>query len=377
MNDFEADRHLTEPFSRRRFLKGGAQALAAFQALQLFGCAEPSRQNEKQLNILNWADYLHPDAIPEFQKRYGIEVVYDTFASNEALLAKLQAGGTKYDIIVPSSYMVKNLKKLSLLAELEHDRITGMKGLMPRFLNAQFDPGLRYCMPYTWGTTGIGYNEKILDKSGGSPALASGDRQRLSWNLFFDQRFANRITLLDDAREAIGMSLKRSGYSYNTVNVAELEMAAQSLKEQKKLIMCYSSDQVIVALSSGDSLLSQVYSGDAYQARRENKDVRYVIPSEGASIWTDNFCIPRQAPHKENAYKWINYMLEPEVSAACANFTHYATANYLAFKGVDPELKQDPNLYPPESVLQRCEELHDIGKAVFLYDRLWTEIKCA
>lgn len=95
MNDFEADRHLTEPFSRRRFLKGGAQALAAFQALQLFGCAEPSRQNEKQLNILNWADYLHPDAIPEFQKRYGIEVVYDTFASNEALLAKLQAGGTK------------------------------------------------------------------------------------------------------------------------------------------------------------------------------------------------------------------------------------------------------------------------------------------
>lgn len=355
---------------RRDFLKS-ALALTC----SLSGCSREEKGGDKQLNILNWADYLHPQAIPEFERRYGIKVVYDTFASNEALMSKLQAGGTKYDIIVPSSYMVKNLKKLGLLQELEHDRIQGLSGLMPRFRNSLFDPGLRFCVPYTWGTTGIGYNLEQYQKLTGS--TSSLEPERLSWDLFWDKRFCQRMTLLDDGREVIGMSLKRSGKSYNSVDEGEIEAACGRLKEQKPLVMCYSSDQVIVALSSGDSFLSQIYSGDAYQARRENQSVRYVIPSEGASIWTDNFCIPRLAPHKENAYKWINYMLEPEVSAACANFTHYATANYLAFKGVEPSMKEDRNLYPPDAVLNSCEELKDIGKSIFIYDRLWTELKCS
>ncbi len=141
--------------------------------------------------------------------------------------------------------------------------------------------------------------------------------------------------------------------------------------------MCYTSDQVIVELASGDSYLSQVFSGDAYQARRDNPDLRYVIPSNGASIWTDNFCIPKTAPHVDLAYKWINYMLEPAVAAACANFTNYAIANETAWKLVDTHLRQDPNLYPPANVMERCEELGEIGSAIFIFDSMWTELKCA
>ncbi|MBK9203019.1 MAG: spermidine/putrescine ABC transporter substrate-binding protein [Candidatus Obscuribacter sp.] len=356
--------------SRRHFLLGAAACVTG----SLTACSGSTSGEARQLNILNWADYLHPDAISEFERRYGIKVIYDTFASNEALMSKLQAGGTKYDIIVPSSYMVKQLKRLHLLDQLDHARIKGLDMLMPRFRNSLFDPGLKYCVPYTWGTTGIGYN---LDHLSRLLRLPEHNVGRLSWDVFWDKRLSQRMTLLDDGREVIGMALKKSGHSYNSKDATQISAATRTLIEQKPLVMAYTSDQVIVELTSGDSFLSQVFSGDAYQARRENPQVRYVIPAQGASIWTDNFCIPQSAPHKDNAYLWINYMLEPAVAAACANFTHYATANWGAFKGVDRELKDDPNLYPPESILSSCEELEDIGSAIFVFDRMWTELKCS
>lgn len=353
------------PLDRRQFLGG---MLGAFL---LTGCGRSGGAGHS-LNILSWADYLHPDTIPEFEKRYSVKVIYDTFASNEALLSKLQAGGTKYDIIVPSSYMVKQLKKLDILSEIDHERVKLFANLMERFQNPSFDPGLKHCIPYTWGTTGLGFNRKVLGEKG-----FSFGKERLSWEVFWDKRLSQRMTLLDDGREVIGMSLKRHGHSYNTTDEEKMRPAIDDLKVQKPLTMCYTSDQVIVELSSGDSYLSQVFSGDAFQARRSNSDVAYHIPKEGASIWSDNFCIPRTAPHPDNAYLWLNYLLEKEVASACANFTHYATANAAAFPLVDSELKDDPNLYPPESVLSTCEDLKDIGAAVFTYDRLWTELKCS
>lgn len=349
---------------RRRFL-----GLALLAAAGLGACSSGS--SPRTLNILNWADYLHPDAISEFERRYQVKVVYDTFASNEALLAKLQAGGSRYDVIVPSSYMVKQLHKLDLLAELDHERIKGLNGLLPRFLNAAYDPGLKHCVPYTWGTTGIGFSESKLADCGLKGAAA------LSWDIFWDRRFAGRLSLLDDAREVIGMALKLAGHSYNSTSLDEIKAATQALVKQKPLTMCYTSDQVIVELSSGDAQLAQVFSGDAYQARRENKDIRYLIPSCGTSIWTDNFCIPKSAPHPDLAYLWVNYMLEKEVSAACANYTNYATANQAAWQLVDPHLREDANLYPGSAVMERCEELADVGQALFIYDRMWTELKCA
>jgi spermidine/putrescine transport system substrate-binding protein len=359
---------MTDRVSRRSFV--AAAAATVFGAgLSSCGARQTEQQHDaRQLNIYSWADYLDPSTIPEFQKRYGIKVVYDTFSSNEGLLAKMQAGATSYDIIVPTSYMVTQLKKLGLLAEIDHARLPGLSNIMPRFLNPAFDPNLEHCVPYTWGTTGLGFNADQLGDARNWPT---------DMDAFWDQRLAGRMTLLDDSRETIGMSLKRAGHSYNTRNTAEIEAATRALIQQKPLTMCYTSDQVIVQLAAGDSWLALAYSGDVYQAARENKSIRFNIPKSGTSLWLDNMCIPKAAPHSDNAYKWLNYMLEPNVAAATANYTRYATPNAAALKLIPEEMREDHNLYPPESLLSKCDELGDVGSMVFLYDRMWTELKCS
>jgi len=353
--------------SRRHFCS--ITFAATVSLLGVTGCGSQSASADKtRLNIFSWADYLHPDCIPEFEKRYGLRVVYDTFSGNEQLLAKLQAGATEYDIIMPSNYMVQELNKLGLLMPLQHDRLKGLDKLMERFQYPSYDPQLTYSVPQFWGTTGIACDTTMLGKNQPLPD---------DWDAFWDARFAGRMTLLDDCRETIGMSLKRQGRSFNSKNVDDVRIATKSLIAQKPLVMCYTSDQVIVQLAAEDSMLAMVYSGDAYQAAKQNRNIRYRIPKSGASVWVDSFCIPKSAPHPVNAYLWLNYMLEPAVSANNAKFTKYATANLEARKFLSPEEIADPNRYPPEAILSRCEELQDLGNSIFLYDRMWTELKCS
>ena len=342
---------------------------SAVSLLGLSGCSGHSENTESnRLNIFSWADYLHPDCIPTFEKRYGLSVVYDTFSGNEQLLAKLQAGATEYDIIMPSNYMVQELHKLGLLLALDHDRLTGLDRLMDRFQHPAYDSKLAHSVPQFWGTTGIACDTAMLGKNQALPD---------DWDAFWDKRFAGRMTLLDDSRETIGMSLKKGGKSYNSTSAGDVKTATQSLITQKPLVMCYTSDQVIVQLAAGDSMLAMVYSGDAYQAAKQNANVRYRIPRSGCSVWVDSFCIPKSAPHQINAYRWLNYMLEPQVSAQNAQFTKYATANFDARKLLPASEVSDPNRYPPDNILTHCEELQDLGQAIFLYDRMWTELKCS
>ncbi|MBX9723781.1 MAG: extracellular solute-binding protein, partial [Candidatus Obscuribacterales bacterium] len=203
----------TKVIDRRAFLKaGGATALS----LALGGCGSMSLdESHKQLNVFSWADYIHPDAIRIFEKRYGISVVYDTFASNEALMAKLQAGAANYDIVVPTSYILSQLKRLKLLAPIDKAKLSNFNNLQPRFQNSKFDPGCGYSIPYTWGTTGIGFNTTAF-KNGVYPD---------AWDVFWDKRLAHRMTLLDDSRETIGMALKRRGYSFNTTTQDPIKQA--------------------------------------------------------------------------------------------------------------------------------------------------------
>jgi spermidine/putrescine transport system substrate-binding protein len=358
--------HDLKKLTRREFLLTSIASAASLSACTSSGKVSNSGN---QLNIYSWADYLHPDTINNFQKRYGINVVYDTYASNEALLAKLQAGASSYDVVVPTSYMVRQLIKQRLLAELDKEKLANFKNLTARFQNPAYDPNCQHSVPYTWGTTGIGFNSSFF---GGDASKYPHD-----WEIFWDKRLSGRITLLDDARETIGMSLKRRGHSYNEENHAAIEAACADLKIQKPLTMSYTSDQVIVALSSGDSLLSLAYSGDVYQAARDKADIKYVIPESGTSIWTDSLCIPASAPHKENAYLWLNYMLEPEVAASCANYTRYSTPNAKALSLIDQHLLSDKNLYPGEAMMNKCNEIGDVGQAIFFYDQMWTELKCS
>lgn len=357
-----------DSLSRRDFLKF---AIAGASSVCASSCSRRKAASfEKQLNIYSWPDYIQPEAIPEFERRYGIKVVYDTVSSNEGLIAKLQAGASDYDIIVPTNYAVTKLRKMKLLLPIDRDRLKNFGNLMERFQRADEakDPNARFAVPYTFGTTGLAYNVANLRSAKDYPA---------DWDAFWDKRFAGRITLLEDARESIGLALKRRGHSYNTLDEHLLNQACQDLIDEKKLVMCYTSDQVIVYLTSGDSLLSLAFSGDAQQAARENKDIKYTIPKSGASMWVDNMAIPAHAPHPEYAHLWIDFMLDAQVSAALSNFTLYATPNQAALKYVDAELRENPELYPSDEVLSRCEEINDIGKAVVLFDRLWCELKCS
>jgi spermidine/putrescine transport system substrate-binding protein len=336
----------------------------------LWGCQAPEKtDSSKQLNIYSWADYLFPGMIENFERRFGIKVVYDTFSSNEALIAKFEAGAADYDIIVPTMYGVTKLRQLKHLGRIDHDRLPNYKNIMPRFTKMAFDPGLNYSIPYTFGTTGIAYNKKAYDELAVKPPT--------DWHAFFDDRLKGRMTLLEDARETLGMAMKMRGHSFNSTQEPIVAQACKDMIVQKPLTMCYSTDQVIIYLASGDSRLSLAYSGDALQARRSNEDIEYIIPASGASMWIDNMCIPASAPHVDNAHLWINYVLEPEVSAALSNFTYYPTPNLAAAKFVKPELLNNKSLYLPESVLDKCEEIEDVGDAIFIYDRLWTELKCA
>jgi spermidine/putrescine transport system substrate-binding protein len=356
---------------RRRFLFETFTALAG-TATMLGGCSNSrtaSESSARQLNIYSWPDYISPEIIPNFEKRYGIKVVYDTVSSNEGLLAKFQAGASNYDIVVPSGYMVKQLKKLDLLQKINKDKLPNFKNIAERFRNPAFDRHCEYSMPYTFGTTGIAFNKHAF---GGQEKDEPHD-----WDAFWDKRAAGRMTLLDDPRETLGLALKRKGVSYNSTDPHLVEQACEDLKAQKPSVMCYTSDQVIVYLASGDSLLSLAFSGDAHQATRQNPDVKYIIPQSGASMWVDNMCIPKAAPHPDNAHLWLNYMMEPEVAASIANYTYYATPNQPALKLVKPEMLAMKSLYPDEELLDKCEEIDDIGSAIFLYDRMWTELKCA
>ena len=250
-----------EQISRRSFLWSALSAATC--SAMMTGCSASERraQNPKQLNIYSWADYIHPKTIPEFERRYGLKVVYDTFSSNESLLAKMQAGATQYNIVVPTSYMVTQLRKLTLLDEIQHDRLPSLAAnIKKRFQNPAFDPGLRYSVPYTWGTTGIGFDTTMFESRN------KNDWPR-DWDIFWDDRLRGRLTLLDDARETIGMSIKRCGHSFNTVDTTVISSAASELMSEKPLVMCYTSDQVIVQLAAGDSALALGYSGDVYQVR--------------------------------------------------------------------------------------------------------------
>lgn len=353
--------------NRRDFLTATLTCLLGTHALS--GCSAKKTVGsgvEKQLNVYSWPDYIAPEVIPEFEKRYGIKVVYDTVSTNEGLLAKFQAGASNYDVVVPSGYMVKQLKKLDLLQPIAHDKIPNFKHLRKRFTSSSFDPQCHYSVPYTFGTTGIAFSNRAFEKN-----------PPQDWDCFWDKRAAGRMTLLDDPRETFGLALKHKGHSYNTTDAALLGQACTDMKAQKAYVMCYTSDQVIVYLASGDSLLSLVYSGDAQQAARQNSDINYTIPESGASVWVDSLCIPKSAPHPENAHLWINFIHEPEIAAAIANYTLYATPNETALKYMKPEILQSKGFYPPTALLDRCEEIDDVGQALFLYDRLWTELKCA
>ncbi|HSE99089.1 MAG TPA: extracellular solute-binding protein [Blastocatellia bacterium] len=356
---------VSERFSQGRISKmtvGSAFAgLALLMAFAVGGQGRSAKGGE--MSIFIWSNYLPDSVVKEFERRYEAKVNVELYDSNEAMLARLQSGGVSYDLVVPSDYMVSVLKEQSLLQEIDRDMLYGFSNLDPQFIGLAYDPENRFAIPYMWGTTGIAYRKDKLEE------------EINSWSALWDPKHRDRISMLDDMRETIGAALKYSGRSLNSTDPSEIGEAARMLIDQKPLVKAYDSGGFDQLLLSGDVWIAQAYSGQIAKAMAENDSIGYVIPKEGCTYFVDNLCIPKGARNRELAHEFIRYILEAATAAAIANGTGYSTTNLAARPLIRPELLTNPAAYPSGEALAGCELIMEVGEAITIYDRWWTEIK--
>ncbi|HLB07096.1 MAG TPA: spermidine/putrescine ABC transporter substrate-binding protein [Alphaproteobacteria bacterium] len=353
--------------SRRSVIKGGLAVAVASPALaRLSGKAFAAE--EAQLNVYNWDTYIGETTLSDFTAATDINVQYDLYANNEELFAKLKAGNPGYDVIFPSDYMIETMISLGMLVEIDHGKISNMANIDPdpNFSNPPFNPGLKYGVPYMWGTIGIGYRKSAVS--------AVPD----SWAVIFDSdEYAGRISLLGDMRAMIGLALKYLGYSMNTTNPDEIAAARDLMIKAKKNIKAFAPDAGQDMLLAGEVDLAVEWNGDIVQIMEEDDDISYVVPNEGTMVWIDNICIPTGGPHPDNAHAFLNYILDAQVNADIANYIRYATSNAAAREFVTPEDLANPAIYPPAEVVAKSESLIDVGDATRLFDEAWTAIQAA
>ncbi len=332
-----------------------------------------------ELSVYNWADYIDEQVLADYEAEYGVDIIYDTFASNEDLLTKLQAGASGYDVIFPSDYMVSQMIELGLLAEIDAEAMPNFANIGEAFKDPPYDPGNRHCVPYQWGMTGIAYRN-------GHPAFADGPPN--SWAFLFDpavtaEYASEGINVLNDQRELIGAALFYLGLSPNSTDRADLEAARDLILQAKPAWRTFNSEDYYSTLMESDEIvISHAWSGDAAQAFWNTYDEEtgegewlFTVPTEGAVRFADNVCIPANSARKATAEHFINYLMDAEVAAAITNFTYYPSPNEAAREFIDEEILNNPGIYPPPDVAAKLQWLEDVGDAIFDYDEMWTAIK--
>jgi putrescine transport system substrate-binding protein len=359
-----------------------ARIVALVLALAL--AASAARAEEKLLNIYNWSDYIAPDTIANFERETGIHVNYDVYDSNEVLEAKLLAGASGYDLVVPSAspYLARQIQA-QVYQPIDKAKLAGYGNLDPQILAAAAiaDPGNRFGVPYLWGTTGMGYNPAMVKAALGPGAPTQSSR------LLFDPANAKAlqscgISLLDSAQEIFPAALAFLGRDPLSRSPEDLARAAAAVQAIRPYVRKFNSSEYINDLANGDLCLAWGYSGDVIQARNRAAEAKngvvlaYSIPKEGAMIWIDMMAIPKDAPHPANALAFIDYVLRPQTIAAISNTVAYANPNTAATKLVDAAIRDDPGIYPPPEVRQRLFFDQPVTPQ---YERLrtraWTRVK--
>ena len=305
---------------------------------------------QQQLFLFNWGNYIDPELIKEFEAETGIQVIYETFDSNDAMEAKLKQGGTRYDIVFPSESSITKLVNQNLLQKLDHSKIKGLENISPFLLNSPVDKGNQYTVPYFWGTVGIMVNTKYIDPE-----------SIQTWNDLWKEDFKNKVLVLDGNREALGMALQSLGYSLNSKNEDELKAAEQKLKELKPNVRAVLNEEIKTMMKLEEAPIGMGYSGDAAAVAEENPNVQYILPKDGSAVWTDNFAIAHTAVNIEGAYAFINFMLRPENAARNAEYVGYSTPNEKAKELMDPEVTSDETYYPSEEIINSLEHYEYLG----------------
>ncbi|HOA23249.1 MAG TPA: spermidine/putrescine ABC transporter substrate-binding protein [Aggregatilineales bacterium] len=324
----------------------------------------------RELQLFIWSEYIDPEVYTLFEEETGIRVIESNFASNEEMLAKVQGGGSGYDVIIPSDYTVSIMIEEGLLSELDHNNIPNLGNLSEDMQNVPYDPGNVYCVPYQWGTTGLGYNAAQLEEPTSWAAIFEPDESAPQYG---------RVTMLDDPRESLAAALIYLGYDINTTDTAQLEAARDVLIAAKPGIMSYDSDQFDDLLAAGESLMAHGWNGDVLMAQDANEDIAYTIPQEGGVIWIDNMCILSDVTpeRKRAAEMFIDFVLRPEIGAMISEFNFYASPNQAAEEHLDAEFLEDPAIYPPDEVREQLQYIRPIGEGESLFQRYWDEVKSA
>lgn len=323
------------------------------------GCG---RMGKQTLKVYNWGDYIGEGVIRDFEKKYDVNVIYETFGTNEEMYTKLRGGGSEYDVLFPSDYMLERMIKEDMLQKINLGNIPNFEYIEEDFKNLSYDPGNEYSVAYMWGTIGIIYNRTMVKEPVNS------------WRILWDKKYEKQIFMLDSSRDTIGVTLKMLGYSMNTKKIEELEEAKQALIEQKPLVLSYMGDDVKDSMIAGEAALAVVWSGDAVYMREENPDLEYVIPKEGGNIWFDAMVIPKNSKNKDLAEKFINFMCEPEIAFKNTDYIGYSSPHTEAKKMLDPEILDDRASYPTAEDLEGSEWMENLSEVLKEYDRIWTEI---
>lgn len=331
----------------------------------IFG-ASCTKTPERVLHLAIWSGYLPPEVQKDFETKNHIKLVVSNYSSNEELLAKLQAGASGYDVIMPSDYMVGVMIKQGLLRPLEREKLTHVQDLDPALLKKPYDPENRYSLPFDWGTTGIAVNKTLYSGS------------VTSWkDLLEKPDLAGKFTLLDDVRETLGAGLKVLGYSINTRKLEEIQAAEKLLIQARKRVKAFSSE-IVPSLSNGETAVAQAYGTDALRARKATGGkINFILPTEGCTLWIDNFSIPASSTHVKEAHEFIDFMLNPTSSVQAVQEIFIAPSN-LQTRSLLPEaFKKDQMLFPGDAELKKCEMIQDLDKDLEKWDRAWTEVKAA
>lgn len=317
-----------------------------------------------ELHLYNWGDYINPEVVDKFGKEFDVKVSLDTYSTNEEMLAKIQAGATGYDLVWPSVHMHDIMQQLGLLEETKINQVKGFENIDPGALRSKQDPKADYCLPYAWGPVGIFYNKKAV----------GGDIK--SWKEFFDfaEKNPGKITLLDDLRETLGIGLIMNGKSVNSRDPADLKLAEEFVLKQKPNVAAFRYD-VIPLIESGDMAASHYYVGAVLNANNKPDELGFVIPEEGATMYQEDLCMLKTAPNKENALKFMEFLMRPDVSALNTTMLTNGTVNKAAVDLLPPELKNHPATNPSPEVRAKLQIFEDLGADLKLYDRAWSRIK--
>lgn len=319
---------------------------------------------EGELHVYNWGDYINPEVLKKFGEEFDVDVSLDTYGSNEEMLAKIQAGATGYDIVFPSVHMHDIMFQLGLLAKTDIGSHPDFKNIDPQFVRAKTDPNAEYCLPYAWGTVGIVFNKKKVDKMEG-------------WeDLFALAESGEKIILLDDLRETIGIGHIMNGTSVNSTDEAEVKAAADYILDKVDNISAFTYDSIPL-VQSGDVAAAHWYVGANIFVQQTPDVLEYVIPKEGATMYQEDICVLESAPNKENAIKFLEFYLRPEIAALNVEQQLNGTPNIPALKLIPSEIANNKSIYPPSDVMKKLQIFVDLGPDLQLYNREWTRIKTA